>query len=427
MQKRYSTIHNISETKEWYNKMLNWCNQFNIFCLLDSNSELHINQQYEILLAVDSVHQFTAYSNGLQTLNSLHNYGDWLFGNINYELYNEIEKVAIHKNSNSDFPLVHFFCPRIVISIKNKQATIHTTDNSNTNVWQEINSTKSKVELNGNVVNIIPTTNQQQYINNVNLLKQHIKKGDCYEINYCINFYAENVSLNPIHSYLNLKKISPTPFHCFYKYNSQYLMCASPERYLQKTSNTIISQPIKGTIKRDKHDKVNDEKLMQQLQYDAKEISENVMIVDLVRNDLSKICEPNTVQVKELLKVYTFKQVHHLITTIKGKLQPNIDFVKIIKATFPMGSMTGAPKKRVMELIQQYEMKARGIFSGTIGYIDPKGDFDFNVVIRSIIYNATTKYLQYYVGSGITIYCDAQNEYEECLLKAKAMELVLQP
>jgi para-aminobenzoate synthetase component 1 len=149
------------------------------------------------------------------------------------------------------------------------------------------------------------------------------------------------------------------------------------------------------------------------------------MVVDLVRNDLSKICKENSVKVEELFGVYTFPQVHHLVSTVSGELQDNTSFSDILEACFPMGSMTGAPKHRVMQLIDHYEVQSRGIFSGCVGYFKPNGDFDFNVVIRSIMYNATEKYLSYQVGSGITFYSDPEKEWEECLLKAEAIKAVL--
>jgi para-aminobenzoate synthetase component 1 len=210
-----------------------------------------------------------------------------------------------------------------------------------------------------------------------------------------------------------------------YKVKEQYLICASPERYIQNTHNTIISQPIKGTIKRDITNKQHDEQLKLALRSNKKEISENVMVVDLVRNDLSKICEASTVTVPELMQVYTFPQLHHLISTIKGQLKERISFKQIIEATFPMGSMTGAPKHSVVQLINEFETGSRGIFAGTVGYISPNNHFDFNVIIRSILYNATSKYLSYWVGSGITIYSNPTDEYNECLLKAKAIEKTL--
>jgi para-aminobenzoate synthetase component 1 len=149
------------------------------------------------------------------------------------------------------------------------------------------------------------------------------------------------------------------------------------------------------------------------------------MIVDLVRNDLSKICSAASVKVEELFGIYSFPQVHQMISTVSGQLRSDIHFIEAIKATFPMGSMTGAPKKRVMELIEQYEQTRRGIFSGAVGYITPEGDFDFNVVIRSIMYNAASKYLSFQAGSAITFYSDPEKEYEECLLKAAAIKKVL--
>jgi para-aminobenzoate synthetase component 1 len=149
------------------------------------------------------------------------------------------------------------------------------------------------------------------------------------------------------------------------------------------------------------------------------------MVVDLVRNDLTKICKPSTVTVDELFGIYSFPQVHQMISTISGNIEENLSFSQILKATFPMGSMTGAPKLRVMQLIDAYEPSARGLFSGSVGYKKPNGDFDFNVVIRSILYNQSANYLSYLVGSGITFYSDAEKEWEECLLKASAIMQVL--
>ena len=181
---------------------------------------------------------------------------------------------------------------------------------------------------------------------------------------------------------------------------------------------------MKGTAKRDSQNKDSDKTNLQALQNSAKEQAENVMVVDLVRNDLSRVCKEGTVKVDELFGVYSFPQVHQMVSTISGKLEKE-NLSEIMKACFPMGSMTGAPKKRVMELIAQYEQSARGIFSGSVGYINPAGDFDFNVVIRSIMYNKASKYLCYKTGSGITFYSDAEKEWDECLLKGEAIKKVL--
>ncbi len=187
-----------------------------------------------------------------------------------------------------------------------------------------------------------------------------------------------------------------------------------------------MSQPIKGTSQRVIGDKSKDELSKEGLMHSAKDRSENVMVVDLVRNDLSRVCKEGTVKVDELYGVYSFPQVHQMISTVSGELKDDISFSEILKATFPMGSMTGAPKKRVMELIEQYEQTKRGIFSGAVGYISPDGDFDFNVVIRSIMFNAATNFLSFQAGSGITWYSDPEKEWEECLMKAAAIKKVLE-
>ena len=265
---------------------------------------------------------------------------------------------------------------------------------------------------------------KQTYLDNVEHLKSHIQQGDIYEINYCQEFYANEVEINPIELYFKLNKKSPTPYSCFVKHNHSYLLSASPERFIKKQGNKISSQPIKGTIKRGATLE-EDEVLKHQLKNDPKERSENIMIVDLVRNDLSKIATRNSVKVEELCEIYTFPQVHQLISTISAEAKPEVDFKTIIHALFPMGSMTGAPKIRAMELIEQYEHSKRGLYSGTVGYIKPNGDFDFNVVIRSILYNSSSKKISYFVGGAITSLSEPEKEYEECLLKAKAINEVL--
>ncbi|MCC6514768.1 MAG: anthranilate synthase component I family protein, partial [Chitinophagales bacterium] len=261
---------------------------------------------------------------------------------------------------------------------------------------------------------------RKDYVETVNKIKQHIQRGDIYEMNFCQEFYAENCKINPIQVFHHLNAISKAPFTSFFKNKENYLMCASPERFLKKQNNTLISQPIKGTRKRLKNEK-EDNQIREQLFFDNKERSENVMIVDLVRNDFSKIAIQNTVEVEELFGIYTFEQVHQMISTISCRIDSSMSFATILEAVFPMGSMTGAPKLSAMQLIEKYEKTKRGLFSGAVGYITPKGNFDFNVVIRSILYNANLKYISVQAGSAITIDCDAEKEYEECLLKAKAM------
>jgi para-aminobenzoate synthetase component 1 len=274
-------------------------------------------------------------------------------------------------------------------------------------------------------IHLQPKLSRQAYTGIIDQLRQHILRGDCYEINFCQEFFAEDVFLEPVDVYHLLAAQSPNPFACYYRHHNAHLMCASPERYLTRRGNKLISQPIKGTSLRHPEDPVADAAAALALRNSQKEVSENVMVVDLVRNDLSRICTKGSVQVDELFGIYSYPQVHQMISTISGAVETSVAFSDILKATFPMGSMTGAPKLRVMELIEQYEPSARGLFSGSVGYIAPNGDFDFNVVIRSILYNEERKYLSYQVGSGITWYCKPEEEYEECLWKAGAIRKVL--
>ncbi len=283
---------------------------------------------------------------------------------------------------------------------------------------------------------IIPTTDfatdkpeikcslsKSEYIGKVNEIKKHIQRGDIYEMNFCFDFYAENALIDPFAVFEKLYHLSKAPFSSLTKINDLYVICCSPERFLKKEGDKITSQPMKGTAPRNADLKI-DEENKNQLLHSKKEQNENVMIVDLVRNDLSKIAQKGTVKVDELFGVKSFATVHQMISTVSC-LNDNHTNDEIFEATFPMGSMTGAPKKKVLELINQYEKNARGIYSGTIGTIEPNGDFDLAVIIRSIVYDAKNKYLSFSVGSAITAGCDTEMEYEECLLKAKTMMEVL--
>jgi len=348
----------------------------------------------------------------------------WLFGHLSYDLKNEIEELSSANPDKIQFPDLFFFEPEIVIRLTATEMII--TANDPEAVFAAVQHTIQKPIISVSPVIIQNRLSQQQYISIINKLKQHILRGDCYEINFCQEFFAEHASINPVDVYKKLSTLSPNPFSALYKINDRWLLCASPERFIKKQDNKILSQPIKGTSKRVANNNTQDELNKTELFNSPKERSENVMVVDLVRNDLAKVCEEGTVKVDELYGVYSFPQVHQMISTISGELKNDILFTEIIRATFPMGSMTGAPKLKVMKLIEEYEQTKRGIFSGAVGYISPDGDFDFNVVIRSIMYNAESKYLSFQAGSGITFYSDPENEWEECLMKVEAMKKVLE-
>jgi para-aminobenzoate synthetase component 1 len=354
------------------------------------------------------------------------NKNEWLFGHFGYDLKNEAERLSSDNFDGVGFPDLHFFVPEIVVQLGHSEVKIF-TENEAEIIYRQIVAASS--EIKEQVKNSVVVKNRiswQDYIAIVEKLRQHILRGDCYEINFCQEFFAENAVIDPFYIYHRLTTLSPNPFSAFYKLNSCYCLSASPERYLKKEGNKIISQPIKGTSKRNLENATEDESAKNYLTESEKEKSENVMVVDLVRNDLSKICKGGSVQVDELFGIYSFPQVHQMISTVSGELKEGKDWIDCVQATFPMGSMTGAPKKKVMELIEQYEQTKRGLFSGAIGYVKPGGDFDFNVVIRSIFYNEADKYLSFQTGGGITYNSDAKLEYNESLLKASAMMKVLE-
>lgn len=402
-------------------QMLNWANHFSICCFLDNQQYEGTNSSFECLLAVGSLSIFEPAEDFFSSLSSfIAAHTDWIFGHLNYEIRNKIEKAATPQNVEAGFGDCFLFVPEIVIILNENKLTIGVINHDASSIFWQLITEPIVAASQSPVIEFKERISRNEYINSVTALKKHIKQGDCYEINFCHEFYA-TAEICPAAVYSQLINISPNPFSAFYRIHDNYLLCASPERYLKKEGSKIISQPIKGTSPRNTINPIEDELSKQQLADSAKDKSENVMIVDLVRNDLSKICVEGTVNVEELFGVYSFPHVHQMISTVSGTLKKEKDFSDVLKATFPMGSMTGAPKKKVMELIEKYEHSNRGIYSGTVGYITPRKDFDFNVVIRSIVYNENTRYLSFHTGSAITASSEPAKEYEECLLKGKAI------
>ncbi|MFL9481312.1 anthranilate synthase component I family protein [Chitinophagaceae bacterium LWZ2-11] len=429
--KRSIETYSINNAQTLKKQMLNWCNRFNICVFLDNHHYTSSYSSIECIAAAGAINTFVPATEAL-ALKEFKEFcakhkNDWLFGHVAYDFKNTISPGFSSSHFDGiKFENILFFQPEVVLKLSANSLIIESLTQAPDVIYKEITAQDEPLVNNTySQFNITPRISKADYIETIKRLKQHILRGDCYEINFCQEFYAENVVIDANQVYDRLTNISPNPFACFYKANDKYLLCASPERYLKKTGNKIISQPIKGTNKRDLQEQAGDEKLKQELYNSTKDRSENVMVVDLVRNDLSRVCKQGTVHVEELFGIYTFPQVHQMISTIAGELKDDIDFADILQATFPMGSMTGAPKKKVIELTEQYEQSKRGLYAGTVGYINPDNDFDFNVVIRSIQYNATNKYLSYQVGGGITYNSDPKNEYEECLLKAEAMRKVL--
>ncbi|MCU0379728.1 MAG: anthranilate synthase component I family protein [Chitinophagaceae bacterium] len=407
---------------------LHWANQFSVCCFLDNNQYAIPPHSKECLVGIGD-----AASYGLQTgacLEGLEAFlqekDDWYFGHLGYDLKQETGGESSPLPGRVGFPDLYFFIPETVVILAPGFMQIGTIHQDPVHVYEQIfHMQTGKAPENTVLPEIRQRLNREDYLDTLARLKDHIRRGDCYEINFCQEFFVEDAVIEPLTVYERLTRVSPNPFSAFYKLENCYLLCASPERYLKKTGSRIISQPIKGTAPRDMSDPVRDKAFREALLASAKERAENVMVVDLVRNDLSRVCREGTVAVDELFGMYSYPQVHQMISTVSGELREGTGFTDIIRATFPMGSMTGAPKKKVMELIDRYERSRRGLFSGAVGYLDPAGDADFNVVIRSILYDKVARYLSFPAGSAVTHYSDPAQEYAECALKGDAIRRVL--
>jgi len=426
---RTSIYKSISDPKLFKQQLLFWSQQFREIIYLDSNDYTHNYSSYDCVLAVDAFTSIkTDYHNAFEDLKQYQqNTKDWLFGYLSYDLKNDIEQLQSKNYDGLDFPDLYFFQPKKLFLLKGNQLEIQylkMCDDEEEEDFQEISVQRLVFNNQESAIKIQQRIPKENYIEKVSKVLGHIHQGNIYEANFCMEFFAENAVIDPIEKFVKLNKISQPPFAVFFKNNKHFLMSATPERYLKKEGEFIISQPIKGTAKRFL-DASEDEQSKMRLAFDLKERAENIMITDLVRNDLSRTAQKGSVEVKELCKIYSFLQVHQMISTVTSKLDSQYSVVDVLKTTFPMGSMTGAPKISVMKIIEQMEETKRGLYSGAVGYFTPEGDFDFNVVIRSILYNQEKKYVSFSVGSAITSQSIPENEYEECLLKAKAMREVL--
>jgi para-aminobenzoate synthetase component 1 len=414
-------------------KMLLLSKQFSNFCLLESNHyERYPYSNFGFFVAIDSLAEVTASSESsfFPTLQAFHDqHKEWLFGFLSYDLKSEIEPSLTSENYDGiGCPKAHFFIPKYLFRYYKNTLELGVMDETHRQTFETLYHSipSDSIEVTDEITPsaLKERMDEATYIEKVEALKQHIQRGDIYETNFCQEFYLENTAILTIQVYEKLNQLAKAPFGAYLKKEDLYLMCSSPERYLKKYNSKVISQPIKGTIRRGENETA-DALLKEALLWDPKERSENVMIVDLVRNDLSKIAKKGSVKVEELFGIYTFEQVHQMISTVVAKVDKKLPFTQILAATFPMGSMTGAPKFRAMQLIESYETVQRGLYSGAVGYVTPLGNFDFNVVIRSIIHQAEKKYTSVQVGSAITIDCKPAYEYKECLLKAKAMKAAL--
>ena len=535
---RFKADFPIDDLAFWKKQLLLWVADHEYGVYLDSNmlASGQVKQDQECIAAAGAVEVLEAIAGeAFVQLSSFYKAkNDWIFGFFGYDLKNEVEKLSSQNFDGIELPDLGFFRPVSVVSIKpvrflkTSQVSylleIQTLESDPEKVYVAIKTAtatnmpigRPPTEHANSSVNLQPRIPKSEYLQTVEAIRQHIIGGDVYELNLCQEFFAENISLEPVTVFERLNEIGKAPFSTFLRWRDRYLLCASPERFLKKTGQKLISQPIKGTRRRGKSD-LEDDQIRQELATSEKDRAENVMIVDLVRNDLSRNCLPGSVQVEELCGIYTFATVHQMISTVSGvlpnsslgsleslgslgslgsleslgslgsfvissekdterypndsmtndsmtndpndsmtndsmtndpndpndpndsmtndsmtndlmtndsmtnDLMTNDPTLQALKDTFPMGSMTGAPKVMAMELIEQYERTRRGLYSGAVGYFAPDGDFDFNVVIRSILYNAETRYVSVQVGGAIVYDSVPALEYEECMVKAEAM------
>jgi para-aminobenzoate synthetase component 1 len=358
-----------------------------------------------------------------ENLNSHVGKGRFVAGFFGYDLKNELENLHSANPDNKQFPEACFFEAEIFIKAEGDSISIKGENPANTltqilQIGTISNQPRPKIE------EIAKGESKEAYLKKIQSIKKHIEEGDVYELNYCMEFSAIAENFDPINTYLSLRNESPMPFACLLKMGPHWLICASPERFLKSEAGKLISQPIKGTAPRGK-DQKEDNTFREQLRNSEKERAEHMMIVDLVRNDLTRSSKPGSIKVEELFGIYSFPHVHQMISTITAEKSSEYPPAFSISQAYPMGSMTGAPKIMAMQLIDRYEESKRGIFSGSAGFFYPNGDFDFNVIIRSIFFNKKTNSLTWQAGSAITWDCDAEAEYEECLLKTSAIRKVL--
>ncbi|WP_430408855.1 aminodeoxychorismate synthase component I [Kordia sp.] len=427
----------LESTEHIKQQLLLWSQQYHEIVWLDSNNYQQKYSEFDAILAVDAFTVLqTDHVQGFQKLDEYQRTtNDWIFGYLSYDLKNDVENLVSQNHDGLEFPELYFFQPKKLFFLKGNTLEVQylrAVDDELEEDVEAILNTKIDLEIFTNKTlnkenrpKIKLRIHKDEYHEKVNAVLAHIHRGDIYEANFCQEFYAENATIDPVSTYAHLNAISKPPFATYMRLSDKYILSASPERYIKKNGTKITSQPIKGTAKRVSNP-IEDQKLATDLQNDEKERAENVMIVDLVRNDLAKTAKKGSVKVEELCKIYTFDQVHQMISTVTSEVSETQNLVEILQTTFPMGSMTGAPKISAMKIIENLEETKRGIYSGAIGYFTPENNFDFNVVIRSILYNSSKKYVSYSVGGAITAKSIPEKEYEECLIKAKAMREALE-
>jgi para-aminobenzoate synthetase component 1 len=398
----------LEATEEFKTRLLQWADRFSNFTYLGSPHNKDCYGNFDFLIGIDQLNIFDEFLNLEQ--------GKFYFGHLSYD-YNRTDN---QESAWVDFGKCFFFEPRYVIMYKNGRLHFNRNATESLEIFDAIQAIEIK-EYSIPKIDFLSRTSQSAYKENIEKIKKAIKSGRLYEINYCVEYYQENTTINPIHTFLQINKVAQAPMAALVKYNDKWALCFSPERLACLKDVHLISQPIKGTARRDLVDPTNDQQIADELANSLKERAENTMIVDLVRHDMTTYSKTGSINVLELCKIYTFPFVHQMISTISAELKDKKFAKQALMNLIPAGSMTGAPKKEVISFIQEIENFSRGLYAGNIGYFAPNGDFDFNVVIRTLYFDAKSKRISLAVGGAITLLSDAEKEYNECLLKAEGI------
>ncbi|OPJ57044.1 aminodeoxychorismate synthase component I [Alkalithermobacter paradoxus] len=354
-------------------------------------------------------------------------------GYLSYDLCHYIEEIPKTAIDDVNIPQIYFGLYNWVIAIDHiENETYIVTPNIDEklefNIIEDVSQRILDSQNNGidkvcyeesshEEIDLKSNFTKEEYVNSIKKIQDYIESGDVYQVNLTQRFSGE-INISSYDLYRDLRRVSPAPFGSFLKFDDVHILSNSPERFIKCVDNIVETRPIKGTRPRGK---TQEEDIMyrNELINSEKDKAELLMIVDLERNDLGKVCKVGSVKVPELFKLEEYTNVHHLVATVIGNLKDDCDAVDVIKATFPGGSITGAPKIRAMEIIDELEPTKRNVYTGSIGYIGFDGNLDLNIAIRTIVKKDKNVYFQ--VGGGITWDSDPNEEYEETLHKAKSM------
>jgi para-aminobenzoate synthetase component 1 len=338
-------------------------------------------------------------------------------GFLSYGYKDRVERLSSRLRDPFDWPLAHWFVPRWVVEWRGDAAWLHAhpSDADEGSAWVQ-RMQQLPAERPVQRVEWKPATLRDDYLRKAGRMLEAIQRGDIYEVNLCIAHEAMDGRFDPFAAFEQLMRATDAPFAGFLRMDHRFALCMSPERFLAFDGPSVLGEPMKGTRPRSS-DPVDDARAAAALARDAKEHSENVMAVDVMRNDLSKVSVPGSVRVRELCGVRSYPRVHQLVSSIVAELRDGVVRGDAVRACFPMASMTGAPKVRAMQLIDEAEDRARGLYSGTMGFFAPDGSADLNVVIRTLLFEAATGRMSIPTGSALTAQCDAASEWEECLVK----------